>query len=151
MRSLRVAGARTVHFKHERDSIKKDIAAALVSARVRARIYLGCGEPETVRELALRVLVTDLAPVGMQRVVLDSRGPDRDHLDKRVIRTALAASEAAMVTYQHLRSHEEPVLWAADAIAWCYGAGGDWRRRVQPAVEAVADVGPIGRQRTHRR
>ena len=151
MRSLRVAGARTVHFKHERDSIKKDIAAALVSARMRARIYLGCGDPETIREHALRVLVTDLAAVGMRRVILDSRGPDRDHLDKQVIRTALAASEVDTVAYEHLRSHQEPVLWAADAIAWCYGAGGDWRRRVQPVVEAVTDVGPIGRRRPNRR
>jgi hypothetical protein len=44
------------------------------------------------------------------------------------------------LTYEHLRSHEDPALWIADAVAWCHGAGKDWRRRVAPLVKEVIDV-----------
>jgi hypothetical protein len=50
MRSLRVPGERKLHFKSERDTVKKDIAAAIVSARVRTRIYVGHGQADAVRE-----------------------------------------------------------------------------------------------------
>ncbi|HEV2781473.1 MAG TPA: hypothetical protein VGX25_18990 [Actinophytocola sp.] len=152
MRSLTVAGARKVHFKHERDSIKKDIVAALVSARARARVYLGCGEPETVGELVLRALVTDLAWAGMRRIVLDSRGQERDQVDRRIIRSTLVAAgiDTETVTYEHLQSHEDPALWVADAVAWCHGAGGDWRRRIGPMVESVVDLGPADRRSSTR-
>ena len=142
MRGLSVAGARTVHFKHERDSIKKDVAAALVSAKVRTRVYVGRGQADVVREQGLHAAVRDLATIGLQRLVLDTRTQDGNHSDRRIIRTALieATGEANKVAYVHLRAHEEPALWVADAIAWCYGAGGDWRRRVGPIVEAVTDI-----------
>ena len=31
---------------------------------------------------------------------------------------------------------EEPLLWAVDGLVWAYGAGGDWRRRVEGLIEA---------------
>jgi hypothetical protein len=39
------------------------------------------------------------------------------------------------LVYEHVRAHLEPNLWAADAIAWAYGAGGDWRRRIRNLVD----------------
>jgi hypothetical protein len=144
MRSLRVPGERKLHFKSERDTVKKDIAAALVSARVRARIYVGHGQADAVREAGLRALVSDLVPIGLRRLVLDTRWLDGNHSDRRVIRSTLLAINTQLidlVTYQHLYSHEEPALWVADAVAWCYGAGGEWRRRIEPTVEKVIDVG----------
>lgn len=43
--------------------------------------------------------------------------------------------------YDHRRSHTEPLLWAADAVCWAAGAGGDWRRRLGTPL-TVVDVGP---------
>jgi hypothetical protein len=37
--------------------------------------------------------------------------------------------------YEHLAARLEPNLWAADAVAWAYGAGGDWRRRILGLVD----------------
>jgi len=45
------------------------------------------------------------------------------------------------VTYEHLVAREDPGLWFADALAWAYGAGGRWRDRVMPVIDAVRDVG----------
>jgi hypothetical protein len=149
MRSLRVPGERKLHFKSERDAVKKDVAAALVSAQVRTRVYLGRGQSDAVREQCLRAAVSDLASMGLRRLVLDRRWPDGNVSDRRIILAALlgARMRPDAITYEHLRSHEEPALWIADAVAWCYGAGGEWRRRVEPIVESVTDVGYVSRQR----
>jgi hypothetical protein len=39
------------------------------------------------------------------------------------------------LTYEHRRSYEEPLLWVADAAAWCYGAAGERRRRIKQVVD----------------
>jgi hypothetical protein len=36
---------------------------------------------------------------------------------------------------------EEPLLWVSDAVAWAMGAGGDWRRRVEPMIDEVVRLG----------
>jgi hypothetical protein len=45
------------------------------------------------------------------------------------------------VVFDQRRSHTEPLLWAADALCWAVGIGGDWRRRVETVV-TVIDIGP---------
>jgi hypothetical protein len=30
-----------------------------------------------------------------------------------------------------------------DAVSWCYGAGGDWRRRISGIIERVTDLGTL--------
>lgn len=44
------------------------------------------------------------------------------------------------MTFEHLDSTAEALLWIADAVAWCYGQGGDMRRRIEPIVEAAYDL-----------
>jgi hypothetical protein len=34
------------------------------------------------------------------------------------------------------------LIWVADLIGWAHGAGGEWRRRVAPAVICVNDCTP---------
>jgi hypothetical protein len=44
-------------------------------------------------------------------------------------------------TYDHRLASSEPMLWAADAIGWAFGAGGDWQRRLGDVV-TVRDIAP---------
>lgn len=146
MRGLRARGERRVHFKHERDVVQKDIAAKLVARAFRTRIYQGTGKPEAVR--CLRAAVGDIAPEGVARLVLESRDHHGNQSDRLIIRSALAACGAAPdLAYEHMYSYEEPALWIPDAIAWCYGAGGEWRRRIVPIVEKTVNLGAIKRRR----
>ncbi|HVK20032.1 MAG TPA: hypothetical protein VM677_01595 [Actinokineospora sp.] len=140
MRGLRMPGARRIHFKHERDTVQKDIAAAIVEAEVRARVYVGRGKSEAVRRAALGTLVGDLASLNPHRLILDTRGEAADRADRGVIASAKVRS--ARFPYEHLRSFEEPGLWLPDAVAWCWGAGGEWRKRIDPVIDAVRDVVP---------
>jgi hypothetical protein len=64
-----------------------------------------------------------------------------DHLDDEVIKAALRRSGTGGMTYRHATAHEEPLLWLPDAIAWAVGRGGDWRRRAEPLLEKVVDLG----------
>ncbi|XVS64707.1 hypothetical protein ACQPYE_01175 [Actinosynnema sp. CA-299493] len=150
MRRLRVAGERRLHFKSESDTIRKDVVGRLVDAGFRSRVYLGRGPSEVVRQRCLARLVTDLLDERVKRLVLDARGPAEDGVDRRVIFQALCDRGAPVdsFSYEHLNSHSDPALWVPDAIAWCHGAGGEWRRRAAPLVEAVIDLGVVNRRQS---
>ena len=53
------------------------------------------------------------------------------------IRAALRALLRPGQRRIHLSPYEEPLLWVSDAVAWAVGAGGDWRRRVEPMIDEV--------------
>lgn len=145
LRSLRVGGERRLHFKHESDAVKRMIAARLAQSGVRTRVYTGRGGTEGVRRSCLAHLVSDLIALDARRLVLEARGREEDRRDRRTIGPLLrGAGGDGRLVYEHLRPHEEPSLWISDAVAWCHGAGGGWRRRVSPIIEQVLDVGGAG-------
>jgi hypothetical protein len=129
------------HFQAEHDTRRRKILAALVSAGIRARVYLGTGRPERVRSMCLDRLVADAVELEADRLVLESRGVAADRTDRATIHRILAGVAADRLAYEHLCPHEDPVLAIADAVAWAYGAGADWRRRVAPTIDAVVDLG----------
>jgi hypothetical protein len=153
LRGLRYPGDVRLHFNTERDSRRRIVLARLVEARLCTTVYTGRGRPEEVRKACLQVLTADACKQGVGRLVLESRGRSLDQNDRLVIARTLrqagagqrldgpAGEAAPMMTYEHLQPHEDPVLWLADAVAWSYGAGGAWRARVGPIVEAVIDLG----------
>jgi hypothetical protein len=140
-RALLLPGERRLHFKQENDSRRRLLISRMVSAELQARVYLGKGPSEAVRGVLLGHVVTDAIELGCQRIVLDSR----DHVGNGRDRSCIAKTPARQhdVAYEHLPSYSEPGTWIADAVAWCYGAGGDWRRRIEPLVERVFDAGAI--------
>jgi hypothetical protein len=51
-----------------------------------------------------------------------------------------AAGARERISYVHHHRHYEPMLAIPDAIAWCWGKGGDWRRRIKLIVSDVRNV-----------
>jgi len=45
------------------------------------------------------------------------------------------------VTYRHIASHQEPLLWLPDIVAWSYARGGHWRESVRPIIREVINLG----------
>jgi hypothetical protein len=43
------------------------------------------------------------------------------------------------VIWDHVSRNQEPLLWVADAVAWCVNRGGDWERMVRPIIEETID------------
>ncbi|WP_434452240.1 hypothetical protein [Lentzea sp. E54] len=139
---LRMPNQRELHFKKETPARRKQILSALVPAAIHVDVYLACcrnGE-ERARQTCVARLTDDLRKLGVTRLVFDSREV-RDDNDLLTIRRALGQSSwGTGLFYEHLPSENDPLLWIPDIVAWCYGAGGDWLRRVRPLIGDVIDT-----------
>jgi hypothetical protein len=141
---LRLSGSRRIHFQAESDSRRREILSRLVAAELRTCVYTGRGKPEKVRQACLAELAADAVKLACASLAPESRGRNLDALDRRAIAQALRQTGTdTAFEYRHRAPHEEPLLWLPDAVAWSYGAGGDWRRRSAPVVEAVTDLGDL--------
>ncbi|GAA2666940.1 hypothetical protein GCM10010428_20090 [Actinosynnema pretiosum subsp. pretiosum] len=142
LRGLLMPGQRELHFKKETPQRRRQLLSRLVECGARADVYLATcdrGE-ERARRTCLTRLTDDLLDVGGTRLLLDSRQV-RDEHDLLTIRLALGkrARDTGLV-YEHLDSTSDPLLWVADIVAWCHGAGGEWATRVRPIIGSVVDL-----------
>lgn len=134
MRSLLLPRQRRLHMTDEGHRRRGEILAAISKIDSGIRIYETAGGERSGRPACLRPLLTDAFAMGVSRLVIESGG-QRDHRDRLLIHESLRRDQPTVEpSYEHLRSPEEPLLWAADAVLWAWGAGGRWRQRV-PEVE----------------
>lgn len=145
LRGLRLPGERRLHFQSEGNVRRSTVLSALQQVEARAWVYVGRGKPESVRASAFAVLAADLANVSGSRLAIESRGEALDRVDRFVV--ARSSGRVSATAYEHLLPHEEPLLWLADAIAWCYGAGARWRPRVDAFITRVVQVETRGPRR----
>ncbi|RIQ18867.1 hypothetical protein [Jiangella rhizosphaerae] len=127
MRALLLPKQPRIHFRDEKDHRKQQIVTVALDVSVDVRIYV-CRSRRSARENCLSAMVPDLVDVGVDRLVLE-RDTSTEKLDRRVLYEATRKAGTEM-TYQHDLPHQEPLLWAPDAIAWCWAAGGSWRQSV---------------------
>jgi hypothetical protein len=86
-------------------------------------------------------LANDLLARRAHRLVIDSRN-EQDIHDERTLRRILGSQpSASQLVYEHVDSTSESLLWVADIVAWCFGAGREWRKRIDPIVSTVVDLG----------
>ncbi len=43
--------------------------------------------------------------------------------------------------YRHSPSRHEPLLWVPDAVGWCWGRGGYWKKLIEPCVNSHIYLG----------
>ena len=147
LRGLLMAGQRRVHTSDEsarRRRVLLDTVARTngLSAVVwRYRRAFGVHRVEG-RQRLLEAACEELAGRGVVAWTLDDMPPTERNRDRNTIGHALRRLGVGQaMVYDHRKSHTEPLLWAADAICWAVGAGGDWRKRVTDIV-AVRDLDP---------
>jgi hypothetical protein len=142
MRALLLPGQREIHFKFEKPQRQRYIADAVARLPVEVWIYRRTCErqDEPARQNCMLHLTTDLLAHGAHMLSIDSR-EHRDYRDEDTIRTALGGHRhSTLLSYQHIPSTQDPLLWIADIAAWCFSAKGDWRARIKPVVGAVHDL-----------
>jgi hypothetical protein len=136
---LRLPGAERLHFIHERDARRKQILEQLLTAGIRARVYIArtTNQPLGRRE-TLTALVNDALEANARRIVLEQ---DDSVLtaDRRLL-TPLIRRANHEAQFEHVRSRSEPLLWPSDAVAWCWQRGGTWIERSRPLVDVVQVV-----------
>lgn len=141
LRQLAKPGQRRVHFQSERDARRREILTRVIKLDLAAWAYVTKGRSDRVaRAQCLTVAACQMARLGVTRLVLESCQHQDAHDRALLARLVLPQSMA----YEHLRPHEEPLPWASDAVAWCVGAGNDWRRRLAGLLESVIDVPASG-------
>ena len=127
LRAELLKGQRSIHFTDEKNARRRHLLALFgqLSRKVdHYPAYLAeFKSADEARAELLRRVATDLTKAGVSRLVLESR-EGRDHRDRSVLRTTLG-TEPPLV-YEHMRKHEEPLLWIADGFAWAEGKGGVW-------------------------
>jgi hypothetical protein len=142
MRSLLLPGQRELHFQKEKPQRRRQLFDQVLAGAPNVVIYTAtCSnrDQETARAACLHQLVVDLAKSGGQRLILDTRH-ERNHLDNATIRTALRTIPTNdRLSWEHLDSAADPLIWIPDMIGWAWGAGGDWRTRTASVVTAVID------------
>ena len=144
MSRLLLPGQRELHFKHEKPSRRRLLADRIACQPVEVHIYTRSWhrDDEPARQDCLDRLVRDLVARNAHRLVIDSRRT-QDINDERTLRRVLSPfPSASRLVYEHVDSKYESLLWIADAVAWCHGAGRDWRKRVDPVTAAVVDLDP---------
>ncbi|MET4783478.1 hypothetical protein [Glaciihabitans sp. UYNi722] len=135
VRQLTRPGQRRIHFKSENDSSRRSLLSAMSALDLRVQLYIVRGEPDKVsRTICLEALIADLAESGATRLTIE-RDESLIQADRRTIRDALHVHDyAAALSYEHAAPVDNAMLWVSDVVAWCYQAGGDWLRRVEPLV-----------------
>lgn len=139
LRGLLLARQERLHFTKENRARQGQIAAAVCRSEVVVDLYDArtITDQRRARRLVLERLVADCAAAGAHRLVLEQ---DDSLLtsDRRTLRAAVhQAGVVDELVYEHLPPRSEPLLWIADAVAWCWTHGSTWQERVRPIVGEV--------------
>jgi hypothetical protein len=142
-RSLLRPGQRRLHFQKESSLRRKELLGELVTFDVSVavfscRLQRGQSEPRS-RAACLSVIVEHLQGLDREVVLYIERREGRGDEDHRTMDRARRRQD--VLTYQHLLPSTDPLLWLPDCLVWPVGAGGDWLRRVRPAVEVIREIG----------
>jgi hypothetical protein len=143
MRALLLPGQREIHFKKEKPARRRLLADAITRWPIEVTVYTHVyqRDPEPAREACLWRLLADLLARHAARLVIDSRA-EQDRSDERTIRQAVrGTSGSGRLSWEHAESTGELLLALPDLAAWCYGAGGEWRKRIEPILTRVVDLG----------
>lgn len=136
MRHLLLPGQRKLHFKKESPRRRRQLLVALTAMRLDVTVY-ECQsrqgrDQEDARRLCLEQAIRRLQDGVDEFLVLIESRDALDRLDGITIRAA--RREKPPLSFEHLAPTEDPLLWLPDSFAWPVGAGGDWLRRVRPAL-----------------
>lgn len=141
LRQMLLPGQRRLHFANESPHRRRLLLAAMADLPVRAVMYTSKQRESIARELAIAALLIDLVGLRGQRLIIEHREDSQNRHERALIASAVRNGTAPTdLDYQHLNAHEEPMLWVADAVAWAYGAGGEWRRRVRTLIDGASDL-----------
>lgn len=141
-RGLLLPGQRRLHFHTESDRRQRHLASELVAVEADVSVFV-CRSAQgrtaaDARARCLAAIVSHLqASEQAVKLVIESR--HEQDVDDHPVIWATRRREPVL-DYEHRTGDEEPLLWLPDAFAWLVGAGGDWRRRMGPAVTRVVDL-----------
>jgi len=134
LKAGRHKGTDYIHFVRERDAVKDRFIGIMRECDLTAIMYVSATKKHaTAREACLHAMLDDIAAQQIRQLTIES-DVSVDVADRRIIAQRLKELKYADLRYQHRGKKEEPLLWASDAIAWCYNRGGIWRQKIEPLL-----------------
>ncbi len=141
MRRLCLGSQSRLHFQKENLPRRKLIAATVCRLDVGVVIYGASAitDHRKARTEGLRRLVIDLRATQASRLVIE-QDDSLLRADRTDLSRAVHEAQANSLSYEHLPPKLEPLLWIADAAAWCWDHGPEWRGRMRSVVTDVIEV-----------
>ena len=141
LRAMRLPQQRRLHFSKESSQRRQFLLEEVARLPVRAWVYSSTAKEPYARQEIMAALLNELSAVDCERLIIERREAGQDARESAQIAAASRGGQVpAEMSYDHLSGHEEPLLWVADAVAWAYGAGGQWRRRSAKLIECALSV-----------
>lgn len=138
VRSLVLPGQRRIHFTKEQPERKRLILSRLTSLGVQAQVF-HCATKNQFhgRDVCLSGIVAFAAKQGHSRIVIE-RDESIEKSDRQILFREVRQNGCDEALSYALESpHQEPLLWVADAVAWSYAKGGEWKQRSDVIVTEV--------------
>lgn len=138
MQKLRRPGQGHIHFVKEGHPRRKQILSELESMGIQALVYQVKGlNPIAARALCIKAVLDDLVRVKATNLIFELEESALKS-DELLLRQGLLKRRLKSdVEFIHLEKSVEPVLWIADAIAWSFARGDDYKRR---AIKLIAEI-----------
>lgn len=140
LRELLLPGQRRIHTSDESPRRRRMILYTLTLVEDISAVAFCYRRPMGIAHVearrALLVAATHHVVVnGASSWILDNQDPQQRARDRATITAALrGATGDSRPVFDHRRGYSEGMLWAAGALCWAVGAGGDWRRRIDRIV-----------------
>jgi len=147
LRALLLPGQRQVHTAKESPRRKRTVIDTVARVEGLSAVVARYRRPAGLGRLAARHLLLQattglVVGSGATTWALDNQDPAQVVRGRASIAHALGGVDRRLhPAYDHRPASSEPMLWAADAICWAVGAGGDWQRRLGGIV-IVRDIAP---------
>ncbi len=121
------ANQRRIHFVKERTDRRRQLLSMMVRLPIAAGFFTAEGQQVLARQSCLQDAIVALANLPVSRLVLEMADGEFSRDRKTMTELRRKVPWLADASLEHMRAHEEPLLWLPDALAWAYGASADWR------------------------
>lgn len=143
VRSLVLPGQRRIHFTKEQPERRRLILSRLTSFGAKAQVFHCATKNQALgRNTCIAGIVAHAAQHSHTKIVIERdesiEKTDHQTLFREVRRHGLKDT----LSYSLEAPYQEPLLWVADAIAWSYTKGNEWKQRVDPLIAGVTDLKP---------
>jgi hypothetical protein len=136
-----LSGQRSIHFVKESDSRRKYLLSQFRKLGCQTiKVEIVGQDNRSARRNALEALICLAEHFQISNFVVEL-DETTFRSDRATLNSHNVAAEQGGVTFEFKARHEEPLLWLADAVAWCLGRGGTWKSRVDSLLVDTKKTG----------